>query len=435
MELQKASAELLERHLRELTEHIGIRLAGSENERRAAAYLDKIFRRYAPSSRIEKFPVWERTVKAERLEIKINGKWKTFPCSLFGSAPGTGGKSIAGDLCFFVSAVDYQRKDISYLKGKAVVHLGCHIENESDYRRLMQAQPAFLLFVDTRYPANAALADGLFPSYVAKFGAKPTVNVAYMDAWSWKQNGATEAKLRIEGDRKSSFSRNVIAEIPGTEPGCGIIFAGGHHDTQAGSVGADDNATGSVALLELARILSGLKLKRTVRLISFGAEEQLSMGSAEYVRVHRNEIERSGVFMFNLDSYGSLMGWTEVNYNGDKAIERLLKSCFKRQNIYVHYASGVVPYTDQFAFAAAGVPGLWVYRKNCEAGRFFHHRHDDTVKMLSMELIARHINAAAEFISNLADAETMPFKKKIPDKQAAEIRHNWESLFGGWQGF
>lgn len=435
MKLKTASAELLEKHLRELTENIGIRLAGSANERRAAEYIAEAYSKYSVSSRIEEFPVWEKAVEEERLEIKINGTWKTFPCSLFGSAPGTDGKSIEGNLCFFESAVDYQRKDLSYLEGKAVVHLGCHIENESDYQRLMLAEPAFLLFVDTRFPGTAALADGLFPSYVAKFGAKSTVNVAYMDAWNWKKSGATEARLYIKGDRRKSVSQNVIAEIPGTDPDSGIIFAGGHHDTQSGSVGADDNAVGSAAMIELARILSGLKLKRTVRLISFGAEEQLSVGSAEYIRAHREEIENNGIFMFNFDSYGSLMGWTEINYNGNNAIEGLLKPYFEKQDIYCRFSSGIMPYTDQFPFAAAGVPGLWLFRKNCESGRFFHHRFDDTIDIISTELMARYINAAAEFISDLANAGTLPFEKKIPNEQTIKIRHEWEALFGGWKGF
>ena len=432
--MRTADTQLLEKHLRELTEHIGVRLAGSDNERRAAAYLDQTFRSYGASSHIEEFPVWERAVEAELLEVEIGGGWKTFPCSLFGSAPGTGGKTLEGELCFFESAVDYQRPDLSYLKGKAVVHLGCHIESDDGYRRLMQAGPAFLLFVDVRYPGTAALADGLFPSNVAKFGAKPTVNVAYQDAWAWKRDGATAARLSVKGDRRRSSSQNVIGEIPGTDPGAGVVYAGGHHDTQAGSVGADDNATGSVALLELARIFSGRKLKRTLRLISFGAEEQLSVGSAAYVRAHREEVAADGVFMFNFDSYGSLLGWTEINYNGDEAIEGLVKPCFERRNIYSRFSSEVIPYTDQFAFAAAGVPGLWVWRRNCEAGRFFHHRHDDNIDILSLELVARHIDAAAEFIANIADAPALPFDKTMPEPQASKIKQSWESLFGGWQG-
>lgn len=434
MERRSSSPDLIRRHIAFLTETIGVRLAGSNNERAAADHIRQTFQKEGANVVVEEFPIWEKAVEKERLEIRVEGRWKSFGCSLFGGAPGTNGKIIEAPLCFFESAVEYQRKDLSHLKGKAVVHLGCHVENESDYRRLMEAKPAFLLFVDTRYPGSSALADGLFPAYVKRSGARPTVNAAFLDAWGWKKDCADKARLYVKGDCIKSKSQNVIAEISGSDPKAGIIFAGGHHDTQSGSVGADDNAIGSVALLELGRILSGLKLKRSVRLISFGSEEQLSVGSAEYVRKHRREIERDGVFMFNFDSFGSLMGWTEINYNGSEKIGRLLDKCFQKRDIYCRLSTMVVPYSDQFAFAAAGVPGLWLGRRNCEAGRFFHHRDDDTLDRISCELSARHIDAAADFIVQIASAERIPFEIEVPRAQAKLIAKYWSSLFGGWQG-
>ena len=95
---------------------------------------------------------------------------------------------------------------------------------------------------------------------------------------------------------RSSTSGNVIAHIPGTDDAAGILFAGGHHDTQADSPGADDNASGTAAIVELARILAErAPFRRSLRLISFGAEEQLSVGSACYVRSHRRDsVDRLG---------------------------------------------------------------------------------------------------------------------------------------------
>ena len=66
-----------------------------------------------------------------------------------------------------------------------------------------------------------------------------------------------------------------------------------------------------MGVLELARLLQARTRRRTVRLVSFGAEEQLSVGSAAYVRVHRDEVSRRGRLMYNLDSYGSHLGWLQ----------------------------------------------------------------------------------------------------------------------------
>ena len=249
---------------------------------------------------------------SESLEIRFGDLWQSFPCSLFSNTPGTDGKTIEAPLVFFESPTEYQRRDLSHLRGKAVVHLGCHIESRASYQRLMEAEPAFLLFVDIRFPGTAALADGMFPAYTRALGARPTVNVAYMDAWRWKSEGALAARLKVNGGMREGLSQNVVAELPGTDPEAGLIVLGGHHDTQAGSVGADDNASGVAAILEAARVLAPHARKRTIRFISFGAEEQLSVGSADYVRRHRDELSERGTFMANFDSFGSHMGWTEL---------------------------------------------------------------------------------------------------------------------------
>ena len=139
----------LEKHVRVLTDEIGVRLAGSNEERRAAEYLREACLQYTPYVSIEEFPVNERNVTSEKLEIEINGAWKEYSCSLFSSAPSTNGISIDAELVYFDTTTGYQREDLSFLTGKAVVHLGCHIENEDNYRRLLAAKPAFILFVDT----------------------------------------------------------------------------------------------------------------------------------------------------------------------------------------------------------------------------------------------------------------------------------------------
>jgi len=62
-------------------------------------------------------------------------------------------------LVYFDSHTDYQRPDISFVKGKAVVHWGLNFGSEDNYRRMLQAQPAFLLMVDTRYTSDIPLGD------------------------------------------------------------------------------------------------------------------------------------------------------------------------------------------------------------------------------------------------------------------------------------
>ncbi|MBN2449145.1 MAG: Zn-dependent exopeptidase M28 [Lentisphaeria bacterium] len=427
-------AAAIEGHLRVLTERIGIRLAGSEGEQQAATYIANEFAEAGALACEEPFPVFERAVESEDLEVCVEGAWRSYPCSLFSSTPGTRGEWLQAPLAFFDAPTDYQLPSLEHLRGKAVVHLGCHIESRECYRRLLAAEPLFLLFVDVRYPGTVPLADGMFPSYVRDIGARPTLNVAYMDAWEWKRRGADAARVRIVAERRPSTSQNVVADLPGNDAEAGTIYCGAHHDTQAGTVGADDNASGVVTLLELARVLAPLPRKRTIRLISFGAEEQLSVGSAHYVRVHRDTVAQEGRFLFNFDSCGSLMGWNLLNGNGPEAMFDGIRAAFAAHGLTLNIGTEIIPYTDQFPFAVAGVPGVWFGRANCTAGRFFHHRSDETMERLSCELLARNAQAVADVLAGLAAADPFPFPRTIPEHQRAGLEAFWEDLYGGWRG-
>ncbi|MBU4199713.1 MAG: Zn-dependent exopeptidase M28 [Verrucomicrobia bacterium] len=422
----------LQRHLRILTRDIGVRLSGSPGEQQAADYLAAEFQKTGAKVTLETFPVMERWVKRQRLKIRLGKRWLVFPCSLISSTPGTEGKTLEAPLVFFEAPAEYQRGNLTHLRGKAVVHLGTHIESRESYRRLIRARPKFLLFVDIRYPGTTPLADGLFPAYTRDIGAVPTINVAFQDAWRWKAEGAAAARLNVVGGIRPATSQNVIAELPGTDSSAGLIFLSGHHDTQADSVGADDNASGSVALLELARVLAPLPRRRAIRLISFGAEEQLSVGSAMYVRRHRAELERAGKLIFNLDAFGSLMGWTVMVGNGPKSMSQAILPYFEQQGLSVKVSEEIMPYSDHFPFVAAGVPGIYLGRNNCTAGRFFHHRPDDDMRRLSIPLMAGLLNAVARMIAHFAAAKKMPFPADIPPEQRRHVRTFWQDLFGGF---
>jgi aminopeptidase YwaD len=427
----QASRDRLARDLRVLASDIGVRLAGTRGERDAADYIVAQARDLGADVSEETFPVNARVVTAEQLEIRVGDEWRAFPCSLFSNTPGTDGQWRSARLAVH-APVDYQRPTLDHLRGAAVIHLGCHIESRDAYRRLLAAEPAFLLMVDTRYPGATPLADGMFPAYTAAVGAVPTLNVAHQDAWNWVLQGAAEARCRVVGGMSPATSQNVVIDLPGTEPGGEVLYVGAHHDTQADSPGADDNGSGVIGLLEVARLLHGRPRRRTVRLISFGTEEQLSVGSSCYVRRHREDVERRGRLMYNLDSFGSPLGWLQLFINGHDDFEASFRPYFNRAGVYYRTVADVTPYADHFPFAAAGVPAVFHYRMNCTAGRFFHHRPDDDVSRVSTEVVARDVSAIASWLDRLATADTLLFTPGIPDGQREAIAFCWADLFGGW---
>jgi aminopeptidase YwaD len=427
------NSDELVRHLRHLTGTIGVRLAGQPGEAAAAAYVAAEFQLTGAKVHLEDFPVQARDVREQQLQVYFDGGWHDAGCSLLANTPGTAGEWVEAPLVFFEGPTGYQQADLGpLLRGQVVLHLGTHIESRENYRRLIAAGPAGLLMVDVRYPGAVPLADAIFPAYVKTCGAVPSLNVAFLDAWRWREREATRARFRVLGGPRPATSANVVAELTGTDPTAGVLYLGGHHDTQADSVGADDNGSATAGLLELARVLASRPRRRTIRLISFGAEEQLSVGSAAYVRRHRAELTREGRIIFNLDSFGSWLGWNTLSGNGPLELDALLPAYFQKYGQQVRRERGLLPYADHFPFVAAGVPGLTLMRPNCAAGRFFHHRPDDDLSRVSPAIMASSLNAVADFTADLAAAETLPFPIAIPAGEQAPVAAYWQDLFGGW---
>lgn len=101
---------------------------------------------------------------------------------------------------------------------------------------------------------------------------------------------------------------NISVEIPGANQPDSVIIIGAHYDTALDTPGADDNASGIAALLELARFFRENKPNRTVRLVAFVNEESPffmtnKMGSYQYAKqVVAEKINIEG--MISLESIG-----------------------------------------------------------------------------------------------------------------------------------
>jgi Zn-dependent M28 family amino/carboxypeptidase len=85
---------------------------------------------------------------------------------------------------------------------------------------------------------------------------------------------------------------NIEVTIAGTARAAEIVVLGAHYDSVAGSPGADDNASGVAALLEIGRLLVRSRPDRTIRLVAFVNEEPPffrsgEMGSRVYARAAR----------------------------------------------------------------------------------------------------------------------------------------------------
>ena len=89
------------------------------------------------------------------------------------------------------------------------------------------------------------------------------------------------------GQRQSG---NVIGEIVGAEKPDEIVLVGGHLDSWDLGTGAIDDGAGIGVSAGSAQVIieSGLKPKRTLRVVAFGAEEVGLLGGFAYVKAHKD---------------------------------------------------------------------------------------------------------------------------------------------------
>jgi Zn-dependent M28 family amino/carboxypeptidase len=134
-------------------------------------------------------------------------------------------------------------------------------------------------------------------------------------------SGNAKARLKISLTKKAVDAYNVIGILPGTDPQLKseAIIVGAHYDHLgrggAGSLaanssdihhGADDNASGTSAVLELARQFAAEKKnKRTIIFMAFGGEEEGLLGSKHYVNNPVWPLDKT-IAMINLDMVGRL---------------------------------------------------------------------------------------------------------------------------------
>lgn len=123
-------------------------------------------------------------------------------------------------------------------------------------------------------------------------------------------SGSSDLQLKMQTYtyRGASYS-NIEATIIGNEQADEYVFASAHYDSTSSdpslAPGADDNASGTTAVLEAARVLAGCHPRRSIRLLFFSNEEAGAIGSQNYVASIKSTLPPHKVVgVINLDMVG-----------------------------------------------------------------------------------------------------------------------------------
>jgi Zn-dependent M28 family amino/carboxypeptidase len=230
--------------------------------------------------------------------------------------------------------------------------------------------------------------------------------------------------------------RNLEAVLGGTSLAEEIVLIGAHYDTVRGSPGANDNASGIAALLEIARLLAAKPLARSVRFVAFVNEEApffytWEMGSHRYARrAHERgdnitamlSLETIGYYSDTEDSqqYPSpVYAWLYPNtgnfigFVGNLASRKLVRQCLGSFRHHSAFPSeGVaapgrmmgIHWSDHWSFWQEGYAAVMV--TDTALFRYPHyHASTDLPDKIDYECLARVVAGLAKVTVDLAQQQ------------------------------
>jgi hypothetical protein len=225
---------------------------------------------------------------------------------------------------------------------------------------------------------------------------------------------------------------NVEVSIAGSDSAGETLIVGAHYDTVAGTVGADDNATGVAAVLELARQLRESKPRKNIRFVIFVNEEPPffqtnRMGSLVYAQQLRRENVRVSA-MISLEmlgfysdapgsqkypavlglfypSRGNFLGFVGNSDSRDlvrRAVRAFRESTsFPSEGIAAPAEWPGIGWSDQWSFWQVRYPAIMI--TDTALFRYpYYHTPLDTANHLDFDKVARAVEGVQHVIESLS---------------------------------
>lgn len=219
---------------------------------------------------------------------------------------------------------------------------------------------------------------------------------------------------------------NVVAYKTGTRfPGRQIVV-GGHFDAVPGSPGVDDNGTGTVGTLEIARILKDIETEMTFIFIAFDSEESGLIGSrhyADFAAAHGDTI----VYMLNMDMIGHIENtdFAKLFYGSDDIPYAQLWSKLADSLVGITgVLSGSSGGSDHASFSQNGYDVTFVHEFIFST---VYHQPNDNTDSINFDYLTRMIKAslATVYVVNEVPKPVMITSIiDVGDGQSLQI--NWE---------
>lgn len=271
------------------------------------------------------------------------------------------------------------------------------------------------------------------------------------------------AQLNFEKHRKPYVTYNLIAETQSGNPAKTIVL-GAHTDSTEYTAGINDNGSGTIGMLAVAKALTNFKVKNAVRFCWWTAEEQGSLGSRYYVSgLGATEVDKIVMYL-NFDMIADPNPGNFIRVGGDdkvagnsaagaEDITRLLTSFYhERQlnstSIELNMQSDYAPFFERGIPVGGMVAGLMTKKTPAEAEQFggragarydaCYHIACDNITNVNMETFELNTEAMAFMVGTYAASlDGFPARVKL---MPAGKKHGTGNVFDrlrrmAWRGW
>lgn len=368
------------------------RIAGTESEYRAVGFISDEFERFGYDVEIQSFPI---SMYLPKTRVIIDDEFEIEEARAFSWSAD---RIVTAELADVGKALPEEIGDVD---GKIVLIEGGEIPfNEKIKNVFDQGAHGVMIYSedDENIYGQLGYEHRLYP--VAEIPREAGLELVK----HLKEQEEVIAELDVKYEEHSLASHNVIAtRKPDPENDTGqVIIIGAHHDSVPDSPGANDNASGVSAVLELARVFADYPVDTEVRFVTFGAEEWGLFGSAYYVENLPEAEQERVVAYFNMDMIGSedagaeypLGGLIMYTVDGEKNTVTDFGAASAVKMIGEMLPYGEEGRSDHWSFHEAGIPAATFIHSPLEP---WYHQPEDTIDRIDkekLEEVARIIGAA-----------------------------------------
>ncbi len=394
----EAQIKEVKKHFRVLCKEIGERHLGSKGEKKAADYIKKHFTRagYEVFEEYFEVPGWEYS-NYELEIIENKQKLECFPCFYSNSC------DVKGEL-FIIRERDLNNIDSLDVEGKI-----CFVDIPTDVGEGVYQRNRIAEILDKLGASVMIITSNYYSHYNTKLVRVPDLEkigvivVSGKTAYKIAKNKNKTFRVKIVANKFTTKSCNVIAKI--NKENRKKIIIGAHYDTAPGTCGANDNASGTVVLLELARILKDRIENISLEFVAFTGEELGitqrgggGTGSYKYVQKHKGEL-KDIILMCNIDDVSNLLGEVKAYFTGDSRIKKKIERILNKYRIPIVAVPKENMGSDASVFAKRDVSTINF--NNFLYQHILIHTPDDSLYKIDFERTTALCNIIAEMIEGI----------------------------------